>query len=124
MDHSYSRRASQCTEKPVAFVEPAAKKRLVFPVDVRKTVRQNNNTPQNAASSSELPNSQLNEKEEVCEKNADLEKQASGSSTLRVLGQGCKPQAIQHGAVYKAVKVGNDIQLIRIDEREPNVVSF
>lgn len=54
--------------------------------------------------------------EQCCQETTEPVKSAPSSSILRVLGQGFMPQPIQHGAVYKAVKVGNDIQLIRIDD--------
>ncbi|KAG8332942.1 positive regulation of DNA endoreduplication [Homalodisca vitripennis] len=99
-DHSYSLDTSRSAER-TAVSKPAAKKRLVFS-DSFKVLQSSRIVTMTTAPCVQTVSVAPTKAEPV-------------TRILRVMGQGSKPQPITDGGVYKAVSVGNDIQLIRID---------
>jgi len=123
IDHPYSIDVSKTVlgYKP-PLVEPAAKKRLVFSAELLQAAAlsmSSLSSPAPVAAVASTPStSVLNPTSNTIVPSTPTPQVKLVKSTatfLRVLGQGSVPQPLTNGGVYKAVRVGNDIQLIRID---------
>lgn len=107
MDHSYSLYPKTSPTKPVAVVEPAAKKKLVFSSrGIKVIVESGTGAVQSLLSKEEA------KERAVKDENKPFK---TTSSILPIVGCSSVPQHIQNGAIYKAVQVGNNFQLIRLD---------